>query len=55
MRTNGIHYRESTGIVPGSPVALKAVLVTGAAFSGFPMDYDQFCMRFSFPAPTIDM
>ena len=46
MRANGVHCRESTGKGPGPPVALKAVLVTGVACSGFPMDH--FCMRFVF-------
>ena len=46
MRANGVRCRESTGTGPGPPVALKAVLVTSAAFSGFPMDH--YCMRFVF-------
>ena len=46
MRANGVHCRESIGTGPGPPVALKAVLVTDAAFSGFPTDH--FCMRFIF-------
>ena len=50
LRADGVHCRESTGT---GPVVLKAVPVTGAAFSGFSMD--QSCTRLSFSMPNIGM
>ena len=47
LRTDGVHCRKSIGT---GPVVLKAVPVTGAAFSGFTMNHD---FMSSFPTPTI--
>ena len=50
LRTDGVHYRESSG---GGPVVIRVVLVPDAAFSGIAMDK---LMRVSlFPTPTIGM
>ena len=48
MRTDGVHCRESAG---SGPEALKAVPVTGAAFSGITMD--QFLCASLFPHPLL--
>ena len=47
LRTDGVHYRASAGT--GS-VALKVVLVMGAAISGFTMN--PYITRLSFPKPN---
>ena len=46
LRTDGIHCREAAG---ARPVVLKAVSVTGAAFSGITMEY--FLCASLFPHP----
>ena len=49
LRTDGVYCRESAGIVPA---VLKAVPVTGAAFSGMTMDQSINVPLF-FPTPII--
>ena len=46
LRTNGIPRREFVG---NGPVVLKAVRVTGAAFSGFTMDQFLYASLFLYP------
>ena len=48
LRIDGVHCRGSAGT---GPVVLNAVRVTGAAFSGTPMD--QFLFRSLFPHPIL--
>ena len=46
LRTDGVHYQEAAGT---GPVALKLILIKGAAFSGITMYHVLCASRFSMP------